>query len=100
MRFIYGAALWGLLLQTAVQTSLAQRGATLEELGQIQWDFKKPIKVCTTSIEDFGSRCNGSPVDAWESADAPPGGWCSPGVNFCGYDVDIWRCGSRYAKSY
>lgn len=52
--------------------------------------------MCTASIQDFGARCNGSPVPEFEHeaeplGPVPNGGWCPTGRNFCGYDIDVWR---------
>lgn len=56
------------------------------------WTFQQPLRVCFVSLLDFSGRCNGSPEPEWESSVQPEGGWCENGQDFCGYDVDVWRC--------
>jgi hypothetical protein len=62
------------------------------------WNISKPVQVCTSSIQDFGARCNGNAgVPLFEKDVVPLGpvpvaGWCQAGEDFCGYDVDVWRC--------
>ena len=82
---------WCLWLLAAAVTAHAQSGQ-LAALSKIKWNFTAPLRVCTASIEDFGARCNGSPVEEWETDAEPKEGWCADGVDFCGYDVDIWTC--------
>ena len=69
-----------------------------------KWNFTEPLRVCYVSLLDFSSRCNGSPNATWEGALQPVGavpreGWCSPGEDFCGYDVDVWECASSVQRS-
>eukprot|EP00892_Ulva_mutabilis_P001091 jgi/Ulvmu1/10983/UM007_0162.1 len=80
--------LWCLWLQLGSRLALAQRGPVQNST---KWNFTKPLRVCSASVEDFGSRCNGSPIDSWESLDGPAEGWCAHGVDFCGYDIDVWK---------
>jgi hypothetical protein len=64
------------------------------------WNISKPIKVCTASIQDFGARCNGNAGvrlfedEAMPLGPVPVAGWCAAGDDFCGYDIDVWRCAS------
>jgi hypothetical protein len=56
------------------------------------WNFSRPLRICTASIEDFGSRCNGAVNASWDDpiGSVPPEGWCPGSGDFCGYDVDVW----------
>lgn len=53
------------------------------------YNITKPLRVCTASVQDFGSRCNGAPEPRLEGA-APERGWCTVNVDFCGYEVDAF----------
>lgn len=63
------------------------------------WNISKPLHICTASIQDFGARCNGNagvPLfdqEVFPIGSVPAQGWCAAGENFCGYDIDVWRCG-------
>ena len=65
-----------------------------------QWSFPEPLRVCFVSLVEFSVRCNGSPDPALEQPEypagiVPRGGWCQgTGEDFCGYDVEVWRCAS------
>ena len=56
------------------------------------WSGASPLRICTASNQDFGSRCNGGRYQS--SAPQPLGGWCRDNSDggFCGYDVDVFRC--------
>ena len=64
------------------------------------WNISQPLRICTSSIQDFGARCNGNagvPLFEKETAPlgpVPAGGWCAAGEDFCGFDIDVWRCGA------
>lgn len=41
--------------------------------------------------------CGAAPTPFWEGdqvpkGEVPNGGWCVNGVDFCGYDTEVWAC--------
>lgn len=84
------------LLSLLAACGSAGRAVSAQEAQQ--WSFPEPLRVCFASLADFSVRCNGSPEPQWEDAEQPKGsvpvgGWCQDtGEDFCGYDVEVWRC--------
>lgn len=70
-----------------------------------KYNISEPLRVCTASIQNFGARCNGAPAQQLEHIEepdgpVPAGGWCAAGEDFCGYDIDAWRCGFLLALGF
>jgi hypothetical protein len=89
------AMLQALLLLAALGVSAQQTPAPVR-----RWMFEEPLRVCYVSLVTFSVRCNGSPEPKWEDREkphgpVPEGGWCGKGINYCGYDVDVWECVSQ-----
>lgn len=82
------------LLLVGIVALFACARASLAQVSQ--YNITSPLRICTASIQDFGARCNGAPTPEFEDPTEPEGpvpamGWCTPGQDFCGYDVDVWR---------
>lgn len=90
MRFTFALSLFVLCASRASAQGIAE------------YNMTRKLQVCTASIQNFGARCDGAAHPEFEHEEAPigpvpNGGWCqSEDQDFCGYDVDVWRCESQF----
>lgn len=55
---------------------------------------KRPLHVCTSSIQDFGARCdasNGQKVVSQRTGLRDSNGTCPGGLTACGYDISVFE---------